>query len=164
MGRLELLFTSLINSLQPRRNVQSSHVKGFNKARGMLLVIGVGHREAKSYKAQLPCGAFIVFLGIICLLLHSLHVLFSLHFLMSFLSSSGGWCEARRPSRLAFQLIKFLESRDDGVRVVLRSLADGLLGGQEMNALVHCCNCFSWGRFWFLSRFLLLCKKGVRLD
>ena len=49
MGRLELLFTSFTNSLQPRRNVQSSHVKGFNKVRGMLLVIGVGLREAKSY-------------------------------------------------------------------------------------------------------------------
>ena len=61
MGRLELLFTSFTNSLQPRRNVQSSHVKGFNKARGMLLVIGVGHREAKSYKAQLPSGAMTVF-------------------------------------------------------------------------------------------------------
>ena len=52
MGRLELLFTSFTNSLQPRRNVQSSHVKGFNQARGMLLVIGVGRREAKSYKAN----------------------------------------------------------------------------------------------------------------
>jgi len=61
MGRLELLFTSFTNSLQPRRNVQSSHVKGFNKARGMLLVIGVGHREAKSYKAILPCGAQMLF-------------------------------------------------------------------------------------------------------
>ena len=61
MGRLELLFTSFTNSLQPRRNVQSSHVKGFNKARGMLLVIGVGHREAKSYKAQLPSGALTFF-------------------------------------------------------------------------------------------------------
>ena len=61
MGRLELLFTSFSNSLQPRRNVQSSHVKGLIKARGMLLVIGVGHREAKSYKAQLPCGALMFF-------------------------------------------------------------------------------------------------------
>ena len=61
MGRLELLFTSFSSSLQPRRNVQSSHVKGFNKARGMLLVIGVGHREAKSYKAKLPCGAHMLF-------------------------------------------------------------------------------------------------------
>ena len=52
MGRLELLFTSFTNSLQPRRNVQSSHVKGFNQARGMLLVIGVGRRGAKSYKAN----------------------------------------------------------------------------------------------------------------
>ena len=48
-----------------------------------------------------------------------------------------------RPSRLAFQLIKFLESRDDGVREVPRSLADGLLGGQEMNAFVQRCKCFS---------------------
>ena len=64
-----------------------------------------------------------------------------------------------RPSRLAFQLINFLESRDDGVRGVLRSLADGLLGGQEMNALVHGCKCFSRGRFWFLLWFLLLCKE-----
>ena len=62
MGRLELLFTSFSNSLQPRRNVQSSHVKGLNKARDMLLVIGVGHREAKSYKAQLPCGALMFLL------------------------------------------------------------------------------------------------------
>ena len=61
MGRLELLFTSFTNSLQPRRNVQSSHVKGFNQARGMLLVIGVGRPEAKSYKAQLPSGATTVF-------------------------------------------------------------------------------------------------------
>ena len=84
MGRLELLFTSLSNSLQPRRNVQSSHAKGFSKARGMLLVIGVGHREAKSYKAQLPSGALVVCFGIFCLQLYSLHVLFSLLFRMSF--------------------------------------------------------------------------------
>ena len=61
MGRLWLLFTSFTNCLQPRRNVQSSHVKGFIKAQGMLLVIGVGHREAKSYKAHLPCGAQVLF-------------------------------------------------------------------------------------------------------
>ena len=90
MGRLELLFITFSNSLQPRRNVQSSHVKGFNKARGMLLVIGVGHREAKSYKAQLPCGASFVCFGFICLHLYSLHVLFSLQLLMSFLSYRGG--------------------------------------------------------------------------
>ena len=72
MGRLELLFTSFTNSLQPRRNVQSSHVKGFNKARGMLLVIGVGHREAKSYKAQLPSGALTVFVLVLWPPLHIL--------------------------------------------------------------------------------------------
>jgi hypothetical protein len=38
------------------------------------------------------------------LLLHSLHVLFSLHFLMSFLSSSGGWCEARSPEPTCFSV------------------------------------------------------------
>ena len=87
MGRLELLFTSFTNILQPRRNVQSSHVKGFNKARGMLLVIGVGHREAKSYKAQLPCGAHMLLacFGTICLHLSSSHVLFSFQFPISFL-------------------------------------------------------------------------------
>jgi hypothetical protein len=42
---------------------------------------------------------------------------------------------------------------------VLRSLADGLLGGQEMNALVHGCKCFSRGHFWFLLWFSLLCKE-----
>jgi hypothetical protein len=55
------------------------------------------------------------------------------------------------PSRLAFQLIKFLESWDDGVRGELRSLADGLLGGQEMNALEPCYKCFSWCVLFALS-------------
>ena len=104
MGRLELLFTSFTNSLQPRRNVQSSHVKGFNKARGMLLVLGVGRRDAKSYKAQLPCGAHMLLASepfvCTCLLRTSC-------FLFNFRYHS---CSQRRLSR-AFSLADLFFSR-----------------------------------------------------
>ena len=39
-------------ALHPHRNVQSSHDKGFSETRDVLLVIGVGHREAKSCKVM----------------------------------------------------------------------------------------------------------------
>jgi len=49
MGQLLLLFDPHL-ILQPYRNVQSSHVKGFTQTRDMLLVIGVGRREANCCK------------------------------------------------------------------------------------------------------------------
>jgi hypothetical protein len=52
MGRLAQLFTFFLQRMHPYRNVQSSHVKGFSKARDMLLVIGVGRREARSCKVM----------------------------------------------------------------------------------------------------------------
>ena len=38
--------------LHPYRNVQSGHVENFTKVQDMLLVIGVGRREAKGCKVM----------------------------------------------------------------------------------------------------------------